>query len=241
MSDWRKNIQISLIAFIIIAIARVGFIFYERNHVPEVQKPQPSSSSSYKITLDDYVTPRKLYPYDLKSAREVVGKTVWVRSGNECPYYPYSTATHSVSVKGMAGLLAPLENLEVKDVVVQNVHGQKQVMAIFVKAGSPDEYGVAVGKVSDGSYDFFINDVFFIEDPHQLYSHWPADVWDAIDHRQVKIGMNERQAALALGTNIRATAGDYGNRTVQYIIGKQSTMVSFSDNKAVSVEPGPPL
>jgi hypothetical protein len=240
MSDWRKHIQISLIVFIIIALARVGFIFYERNHVPEAQKPQPSSSSLYKITLDDYVTPQKLYPYDLKSAREVVGKTVWVRSGNQFPYYAYSLPTRSVNATQMAGLLAPLEKLEVKDVVAQNVHGQKQVMAVFVKAGSPEEYAVAVGKVSGGSYDFFINDIFFIDDPHQLYSHWPADVWDAIDHRQVKPGMNERQAELALGTNIRATAGNYGNRTVQYINGKQSTMVSFSDNKAVSVEPGPP-
>lgn len=236
--EWWKRTQIILVIVLVIALIRVAFIFYDRTHATEAPKSQPVSR--YKVTLDDYVTPQKLYPYDLKSAREVVGKTVWVRSGNQFPYYAYSLTNRSVNASHMAGLLAPLEKLEVKDVVAENAHGQKQVMAVFVKAGSPEEYAVAVGKVSGGSYDFIINDVFFIDDPHQLYSHWPADVWDAIDHHQVKPGMNERQAELALGTNIRATAGDYGNRTVQYINGKQSTMVSFSDNKAVSVEPGPP-
>ena len=237
--DWRKRIQITLAVFIVLAIARVGIIFYERSHEPEVKKPEPTSSSSYKITLDDYVTPRKLFPYDLKSAREVVGKTVWVRSGNQLAYYAYSSATRSVTVAHQAGLLAPLEKLEVKDVVAQNVRGQRQVMVVFAKEDSQAEYAVAVGKVSGGSYDFFINDVFFYEDPHQLYNHWSADVWNSIDHHEVKPGMNERQASFALGTNIRVSAGDYGNRSVEYINGDKSTMVYFSDNKATSVEPGP--
>lgn len=236
--DWRKRIQIFLVVFIVLALARVGMIFYERSHEPEVKKPEPTSSSSYKITLDDYVTPRKLFPYDLKSAREVVGKTVWVRSGNQLAYYAWSPVTRSVNVARQVGLLAPLEKLLAKDVVEQNVRGQRQVMVVFAKEGSPAEFAVAVGKVSGGSYDFFINDVFFYEDPHQLYNHWPADVWNAIDHHEAKLGMNERQASFALGTNIRVSAGDYGNRSVQYINGDKSTMVSFSDNKATSVEPG---
>lgn len=236
-SDWRKRIQITLAVFLVLALLRVGVIFYERNHEPEPKKPEPASSSSYKITLDDFVTPHKLYPYDLKSAREVVGKTVWVRSGNQLAYYPYSTSAHRVDLGRKAGLLAPLEKLQVKDVIAQIVRGQKQVMAGFVKPGTSAEYAVTVGKVSGGNYDFFINDVFFIDDPHQLYNHWPADVWQAIDQHKVKPGMNELQAGFALGTNIRASAGEYGNRSLQYLEGDKSTMVSFSGNKAVSIEP----
>jgi hypothetical protein len=256
-SDWRRRIQIMLAVFIVLALIRVGFIFYQRRQEPEVRKSQPASSSSYTVTLDDYVTPHKLYPYDLKSAREVVDKTVWVRSGNQLAYYPYSAGAHRVDLGHKAGLLGPLEKLEVKDVVVQNVRGQKQVMAVFIRPGTPPphpaqearprelgtpasaEYAVTVGRVTGRDYDFFINDVFFIDDPHQLYSHWPADVWDAVDHHNVKPGMNELQASFALGSNIRATAGEYGNRTVQYIEGNKSTMVSFSGNKATSIEPGP--
>ncbi|HLJ30073.1 MAG TPA: hypothetical protein VKY85_25430 [Candidatus Angelobacter sp.] len=238
-SDWRKRIQITLVVFLVIALARVGIIFYDRTHEPDARKPQPLSSSSYHVTLDDYVTQHKLYPYDLKSAREVVGKPVWVRSGNQLAYYPYGKSSRQVELTHTAGLLAPLEKLEIKDVIAQKVRGQKQVMAVFAREGSSAEYAVTVGKVSSGSYDFFINDVFMIDDPHQLYNYWPADVWSAIDHHEVKPGMNELQASFALGTNIRAGRGDYGNREVQYINGDKSTMVSFSDNKATSVDSGP--
>jgi len=238
-SDWRKRIQITLIVFLVLALARIGIILYERNQAPEVRKPQPAPASSYKVTLDDYVTPHKVFPYDLKSARQIVGKPVWVRSGNRVAYYPYSAVGRNANVSHRAGLLGPLEKLEVKDVMAENVQGQEQVMAVFTKDEAPAEYAATVGKVSGGSYDFFINDIFFFDDPHQLYNHWPADVWDAIDHHQVKPGMNELQSGFALGANIRVTAGDYGNRTVQYINGDKSTMVEFSDNKAVSVEAGP--
>ena len=203
-----------------------------------MRKPQPAPSSSYQVTLDDFVTPHKLFLYDLKSAREVVGKTVWVRSGNRLPYFPYANGSHRVDLAHKSGLLPPLERLEVKDVIVQTVQGQKQVMAVFSKPGEPVEYAVTEGKVTGGNYDFFINDVFFIDDPHLLYNHWPADVWEAIEHHKAKSGMNELQVSFALGTNVRVSGGDYGNRTVQYIEGDSSTMVEFSGNKAVSIEPG---
>lgn len=238
-SDWRKRIQITLLVFLGLALLRVGFIFYERHHEAEVRKPQPAPSSSYQVTLDDFVAPRKLFLYDLKSAREVVGKTVWVRSGNRLAYFPYSSGSHHVDLGHKGGFLPPLEKLEVKDVIAQTLQGQKQVMAVFSKPGKPAEYAVTVGKVIGGNYDFFINDVFFIDDPHQLYNHWPADVWEAIEHHKVKPGMNELQASFALGTNVRVTAGDYGNRTVQYIDDDSSTIVEFSGNRAVSIEPGP--
>lgn len=238
-ADWRKRIQITLIIFLVLAGVRVGIIFYERSHESEIQKPQPVLSSSYNITLDDYVTPHKLFPYDLKSAKEIVGKTVWVRAGNRVTYYPYSTATHSVNLSHSVGLLEPLEKLEAKDVILQNVNGQKQVMVAFAKSAAPQQYALSVGKVSGGSYDFFINEIFFMDDPHQLYNHWPPEVWNAIDHHQVKPGMSELQASFALGINMRVTGGDYGNRTVQYVTGDQTTMVTFSGNKAESIEPGP--
>lgn len=239
-ADWRKRTQITLLILMVLAAARVGIIFYERSHEPEVQKPKPPLASSYKITLDDYVTPHKLFPFDLKSAREeVAGKTLWMRAGNQVAFYPYSSINRAIDPVRKAGVLAPLEKLQIKEVIAQSIHGQKQIVTIFTRQGATAEYGVAVAKMSQGSYDFFINDLFFSDDPHQLYNHWPAEIWDAIDHHQVKNGMNELQASFALGTNIRATAGDYGNRSVQYIDGDHSTMVSFSDNKAVSVEPGP--
>ena len=239
-AEWRKRIQIIFIVFLVIALVRVGIIFYQRSHEDEVRKPQPAPTSSYKVTLDDYVTPHKVFPYDVASARaELAGKTAWVRTGNQLAFYPYNAATHRADVGHSAGLLGPLEKIEIKDSIAENVRGQKQVLAVFTRAGAPQQFAVSVGAVINGSYNFFINDVLFLEDPHQLYNHWPADVWSLIDRHEAKPGMNELQVSFALGANIRVGRGDYGNRIVQYINGDKSTEVTFSDNKATSVEAGP--
>ena len=237
-AEWRKRIQIILVIFFVIALARVGIIFYQRSHEEEVRKPQPKPTSSYNVTLDDYVTPHKVFPYDVASARgELAGKTAWVRTGNRLAFYP--AQGHRVDLAHSSGVLGPLEKIEIKDVIAQTVRGQKQVMSVFTRAGGPDEFAVSVGAVTNGNYNFFINDVLFLDDPHQLYKHWPADVWDAIDHHAAKPGMNELQVSFALGANIRIGRGDYGNRTVQYINGDKSTEVTFSDNKAGSIETTP--
>lgn len=231
--EWWKRTQIILVILLVIALIRVAFIFYDRMHETETPKSQPVSR--YKVTLDDYVTPKKLFPYDLKSARELVGKSVWVRVGNKLAYYSYRPATHGVDFSRRSGLLGPLEKVEIKDVIGQKVHGQSQVMAIFVKPDANAEYAVSIGTVDQGYYTFNINDIFFIEDPHGLYNHWPAEVWNAIDHHEARTGMNELQVSFALGADMRATAGDYGNRTVEYTNAGKVTTVVFSDNHAVTV------
>jgi hypothetical protein len=239
-AEWRKRIQITFVVFFVIALVRVGIIFYQRSHEQEVRKSQPKPTSSYNVTLDDYVTPHKVFPYDVASARgELAGKAAWVRVGNQLACYPYDPGTHRADLAHSAGILGPLEKIEIKDAVAQNVRGQKQVMAVFTRAGAPAEYAVSVGGMINGNYNFFINDALFLDDPHQLYNHWPVEVWDAIDHHAAKPGMNELQVSFALGANMRAGRGGYGNRSVQYINGDKSTEVTFSDNKATSIEAGP--
>jgi len=234
--NWRWRIQITLIVAFVIALIRIAVVFYERSHWTEAPKPQPVSSSSYRVTLDDYVTPHRIFPYDIASAKhELAGKTVWIRAGNQFPYYRYVASR--VDLSHSAGLLGPLEKLEIKDVIAQSARGGKQAMAIFSTREPAGEYAFSIGTLSQGSYDFSINDILFLEDPHQLYNHWPAEVWDAIDHHEIKPGMNERQGSFALGTDIRVSPGDYGNRTVEYLNAGKPVTVTFSDNKAVTVEP----
>jgi hypothetical protein len=235
--EWLKRTQITLGIFVVIALIRVGFIFYDRMHEPEAHKEQPTSS--YKVTLDDYVTPHKLFPWDVKSAHDqLAGKTAWVKVGNQVPYYAYRASTRSVDATKRAGLLGPLEKVEITDVIAQSIRGQKQVMAIFAKPDVPDEYAVSIGTINDGIYNFLLNEIFFFDDPHGLYNHWPADVWNAIDHHEAKPGMNELQVSFALGSDIRATPGEYGNRTVQYMNGDKMTTVTFSENRATSIQAG---
>jgi hypothetical protein len=232
-SDWGKRIRIMLVAFVVIAALRLGIIFYQRQQPGAGHRPQPQASS-YRITTDDYVAPRKLYAYDLKSADdELAGKTVWVRGGIRLPYYAYSPAARHADLRRELGLFGPLEKLEIKEVLL----AQKQVLAVFTKAGAPAEYATPIGGETGGTYNFSVNDTLFLDDPHQLYKHWPAETWNAVDHHEAKLGMSELQASFALGAIVRAGAGDYGNRSLAYANAGKPVTVTFADNRAVNIVP----
>jgi len=151
---------------------------------------------------------------------------MWVKTGNVLPYFPYDVGTHAVNFKRQAGLLPPVAKLQVKrrgmarEPVSLNQEKvaviQKKVMAVFEKSGSPG----LLRRLSVQTPAMILLSLpttcFFFEDPHQLYKHWPADTWTAIDQHQAIQGMSELQAAFALGANISAGEGDYGNRTIEY-------------------------
>jgi hypothetical protein len=243
-AETRKRIITWAIVFVVIAAARVGFMLYERRDTGTPQKKQ----TTYSSNLDDYVTPHKIVPYDVVSAKkELVGKSVWVRAGNQIPYYRYDAARHSVNFH-QVGLLPPLDKLQVQDVVLQRAPVslqpgqiaivQKQIMTVFEKPGESGSYAVSIGLNTGDDYTFTVNDVFFFDDPHELYKHWPVDVWSAIARHEATQGMNELQAGFALGTSMSVSSGDYGNRTVEYANAGKPITVTFEKNKAITVTPG---
>jgi hypothetical protein len=245
-ADLKKKIQISLLAFVVIAVIRVGFIFYARRDTGSgPKKPE----TTYSSNMDDYVTPHKIFPYNVESAKkELVGKPLWVKTGNVLAYFPYDPAAHSVNFKKQAGVLPPVAKLQIKDVVLARDAAtpkvgevtaiQKKIMAVFEKAGEPGTFATAFGSNTGDDYAFTANNVFFFEDPHELYKHWPADTWSAIDQHQAKQGMSELQASFALGANISAGEGDYGNRTIEFANAGKPVTVTFEKNKATTVTPG---
>src|SRR3979409_879360 len=97
---------------------------------------------------------------------------------------------------------------------------------------------MAAGQCERGDAFFSANDVFFCDDPHELYKHWPADTWSAIDQHQARQGMSELQASFALGTNMNADPGDFGNRTIEYANAGKPVTVVFEKNKATTVTAG---
>ena len=241
----KKKIQIGVIVLLVASGLRLAWVFYQRSQPAQVPRSQ---QVTYSSNQDDYVVPHKIYGYDLKSAkRELAGKTVWVSAGNSLYYYPYASGAASLQHK--AGLLAPLEKLEIQDVVLQKTSGapqvgqfvivQQQVMAVFRKAGQPATYAVVIGTSVGGNFKIIANQEFFVDDPHELYKHWPSDVWNAIDHHEAKTGMSELQVGFALGTSATAGAGDYGNRVMEYTNAGKPVTVTFSGNKAMQVVPGP--
>ncbi len=78
--------------------------------------------------------------------------------------------------------------------------------------------------------------MFYIEDPHQLYKHWPADVWQAVEQHEVKPGMNEMQADFAVGMGV-PDAGTSRGKTVRYPNGGKPLVVLYQDGKAAEIKP----
>ncbi len=113
--------------------------------------------------------------------------------------------------------MLPIQKLQIKTVVTDLSPGstdQRQIMAVFQKDGK--DYAFPIGSVRAGNYQIYSDNMLYIQDPHELYKHWPADVWQAIEKHEVKPGMNELQADFAIGMGIPQQQSDPAVKTVNY-------------------------
>jgi hypothetical protein len=220
-----------------ILIAGVRFLLVMRNREKPGNTRSAASQPAPPLNANYYVVPKKLYPFDLKSARQLTQQPVWVKEGYRYTYYPYDAARHHADYKTEAGTLAPLEKLDIKDVVADAAPSGRLVAAIFDRDGK--SYAVQIGTISGKEYRIYSDEMFFIQDPRQLYNFWPGDVWDAIAKHEVRPGMDELQADFAVGMGIPQRQEDAAIKTVDYPNGGKPLQVTFRDGKAVDVKPGP--
>ena len=234
----RQKIQIVLVIGIAVAALRAGWIFYQRHEANRQEQAKQQNAPAPPLNADYYVTPKRLHAYDLKSARELIKQPVWVKEGYRYAYYAYDPATRKASLGHEAGRLLPLQKIQVKDVVLApspGTAGQKQVLAVFQEDSK--HYAFPVGTESSGDYRIYFDEMIFIEDPKDLYKHWPRDVWASIDNHEVKPGMNELQADFAIGMGIPERSNDPGMKTVNYPNGGKPLSVTYRDGKAVDIKP----
>ncbi len=234
--ELKRKVQIVLLAAMALAAIRAGYLFYERS----ASKTDEAKSQPPPLNPDYYVTPKKLYPYDLKSARQLTKLPVWVKEGYRYTYYPYDPAGHRSDFSHEAGQLLPIEKLQIKDVITDvspGSPGQRQVMAIFEKDGKT--YAFPIGSVKDGNYQIYSDEMLYIQDPHELYKHWPAEVWDAIAKHQVKLGMNELQADFAVGMGVPERSYDPAVKTVNYPNGGRPLSITYRNGRAAEIRPRP--
>src|SRR5580704_3952935 len=222
--ELKRRIQLVLAFALLVAGIRVVYVFYARRSgkVEEEKKAAPPLNADY------YVVPKKLYPYDLKSAKQLTQQPVWVKEGYRYTFYPYDPATHHADFGHEAGTLLPIERLEIKDVTTDVSPGssdQRQVIAVFEKAGK--SYAFPIGSVQGGNYQIYSDEMLFIQDPHELYKHWLPETWDAIEKHEVKPGMNEFQVAFAVGMGIPESSSDPSVKTVKYPNGGHPVSVTF--------------
>ena len=235
-AESRKKLQIVLLLGIVIAGARAAYIVYKRHEAIKEGRPSPNEAP---LKADYYVTPKKLHPYDLKSARELTKQPVWVKVGGQLTYYPWQRAQHRTDWAHEVGTLGSLQKLEITDVVTDvppKAGGTKQVMALFDLDGKP--YAAPIGVDKDGDFKIYSDEIFFIEDPHELYKHWPAEVWKAIDAHRAQPGMSELQASFAIGMGVPVGSGDYGWRTLRYANDGKPLTITFENDKAVTIKAG---
>src|SRR3954470_6713961 len=179
--ETRQRIQMSLVVLLLLAAVRVAYIFHERRLAPAQRQ---HDDGSRMLTSDEYVYPKKFYAYDLASAKALVGKSVWVKQGYGNLVYPVADGRADLS-RGKTSLL-PIERLKIVDVIREaapaawkSPSGETELVAIAERSDGSKLGGPIGTFASDGSLKLVANDVFYIQDPHQLYQHWPTDIWKA--------------------------------------------------------------
>jgi hypothetical protein len=231
MSKTSRIIQIVLL--VAIMAAGINLFLYLRQRRAGLAEPKKQEVA---LDPDYYVTPKKLHPQDLKDAKELTRQPVWIREGYRFAYYPYAGHT---DFQHPAGTLDPIEKLDIKDVDVDHAPQsgiEKQVMAVFEKGGQ--RFAFPIGLVTNGDYKIYSDDILFIQDPHELYKHWPADVWKLIDAHQMQPGMNELQASFAIGMGAPEGSGMSNPRIVDYPNHGHPLRVTYTNGKATLVQPG---
>lgn len=229
----KQKIQIVLVLSMIVAGTRLAYILYERHEVQmqDAKKPAPVETNP-----DYLVSPKKLRPYDLKSAQELTRQPVWVKVGYSITYFPYNGR---VDFAHEAGLLLPIERLEIKKVVTDvfpRALGEKQLMAVFVKDGK--SYAFSIGIEKGEEYQIYSDDMLFVEDPHELYKHWPKDLWETIDKHDVNLGMNEIQVDFAIGIGTSPGSDGGADKTLIYPNGGKPMTVTYRDGKVEEIKAG---
>ena len=235
----KKRIQIALALAVVVAGVRAGYILYQRHEDYVAAQKQAQAKSAGYSNAEYYVVPKKLYPFDLKSAKQLTQQPVWTKEGYRYTYYPYDAARKRTDFGRDAGLLLPIERLEIKDVVTDIPSGagnRRQVMAVFQKDGK--SYAVPIGFENDGQYKIYSDEMFYVEDPHDLYKFWPADVWQTIAQHEVKPGMDELQADFAIGMGVQDAGSSSEEKTVRYPNGGKPLVVIYQDGKAAEIKPG---
>jgi hypothetical protein len=235
-SEAKRKIQLFLLAAILLAAARTGYILYER-HADVVRENKKQAAPP--LNPDYYVTPKKLYPYDLKSAQQLTQQPVWVKEGYRYTFYPYSPSHHHTDFSHESGQLLPIQKMRIQAVVLDASPqpGQREVMAVFTNDNN--NFAVPIGSLREETYQIYSDEMFYIQDPHELYKHWPADVWQAIEKHEVKPGMNELQADFAIGMGIPQPQSDSAIKTVNYPNGGNPLTIIYRNGKASEIRPGP--
>ena len=239
-----KKMAIGATLFAVLAIgSELAWLHHERNSPGKlVAAPERGLTDP-----DDLVFLKKQRPSSPADLKPLIGKTIWVSAAGQMDYYP--CAGHHADYARSAGTLLGAEPMAIKDAFEQVAPksatfripaGDRQVLLAFTmpKSANPAKlYAVPVGYKQDGDYTLYTDQIFFYDDPHELYKHWGDQIWQAVDSHQVILGMNERQVQLSLGQVFKSVSEEYGNRLVVYSNLGKPMAVTFVNNRVTAFRP----
>lgn len=225
---------------------RFGLLVHQRH--AEENAPVVSHAEDWKkgTNQDALVFLKKKRPSNLKDVKDLDGTRIWVSAGGQMEFYP--VVGHRAVYAKPAGTLLGAQAMDVKDAIEQGgapkgatfriPGGDKQVLLVFTMPGAADagkEFAVPVGYKQGAEYTFYTDELFFYDDPHELYKHWGPRVWAAVDAHRAELGMSEAEVQMALGQVSKSVSEEYGNRMVVYPNLGHPKAVTFVKDKATAV------
>jgi len=244
-----KKVAVAITGAMVLTVGiELLYLHHERNSPGTIAAPEEYG----KVDPDDLVFLKKERPSSMADLKDLDGKTIWVSAGGQLDSYPY--AAHRANYVKPAGTLLGAEPLVVKEAFEQVAPktatyripgGDRQVLLVFTMpnsgsqtTGDPTkEYAVPVGYRQGSDYEISTDEIFFYDDPHELYKHWGPQIWQAVDAHQVILGMNERQVELSLGQVSKSVSSEYGNRLVIYANLGKPMAVTFVKNQVTAFRP----
>ena len=237
-----KNLPKILIPFAIVVLIGGFYLFTVWKHR---QEPGVAGHKApeQQLTADDVAVVRQEFPQHYEDLADLQGKSVWMKNGYSMPYYPY--AGGRVEWTKQAGLIPPDQQLEIKKFIKASVpasvhdkveHGDHQAMAVFSLPGGKELYATPVGYMEGNQEAYYCDLLFYYDDPHTIYTHWPKELWATIDAHQVKPGMSELQVRTSIGMNMHPDGDKEGDRSVTYDVNGKQYTIAFAHNKATSIQ-----
>lgn len=236
---WRLRL-VWLAGILLIIGLRLAQVYYNRNQPPRVRP------TSQRILDKDYlVVIPQFHIDDLKGARELIGKRLWVKAGYRATYFPWSLSEKRGS-SSPAIYFEPMEALVVEDVKDRPLSpGSRDREALILFGKDEQSYATVFGFYlsKDQQYQIQLDDLFFSRDPKELYSHWSAQVWEKIKSHQLEKGMSFAQVGLSIGDGQLITTGAGGAQVYEFARrpggAPGKTRVRFVDGKVEEIETRP--
>ena len=171
---WRPLVSLSLKVGLALAVAYAAYDYFTR---PGADSGEVEQRRESPLQADLYVLPYKTHISSYATADKLVGMELWTKEGWRWVLEPDER------------MLAPLEKITPTRVYQQD--GELRIA--FEKDGKPSWLAVGSGG------RVFVDEIFFIEDPKELYSHWTDEDWARVENHEAWVGMSEFQAIFSLG------------------------------------------